>query len=1016
MQYTPYTLLLIIAGSINLILAFYALSYRNSAGVKTFIVLMLLMAEWSITYALEIAHTTHNVKLLLAQCQYIGIAYVPAVWLLFSMQYTDQGKWLTNQTKNIALLLLIPTVTAVLAFTNGAHNLIWQSTILVDSSGFINLAITHGYWFWVHLAMSYFYLAIGTILLISTYTHSKSIYKGHISVLIIGALFPWLGNLLYITKLTSSLGLDLTPFAFTLTGIVTAFGMSRYQFLNILPIAHNTVLESMRDGILVLDVQDRIVDMNPAAETITQQKISHTIGSSFDQFLAQCPPLSGGSTDEHGVITEVIMGTGEEARFYEVQSIDLTNSNTNHAGRLIMLHETTERKRFEVALQKAKEEAETAASSKSAFLANMSHEIRTPLNGVIGMAELLRNTPLNSEQVELVETIYTSSDTLLAIINNILDFSKIEAGKVELEQKAFDLRDCLEVSLNLIAPRVNPNSVKLSYSIDEQTPNAFIGDVIRLRQVLVNLLSNAAKFTEEGEISVNITSELITNDLYRLHFAVKDTGIGIPADKHANLFQSFSQADASTTRKYGGTGLGLAISQKLCQLMNGEIGFESEVGLGSTFHFTITVPKSTEQPVHLLQTDQPRLDGKRVLIITANAEIRRAISREVRSWGMSPYVAGSGKEALYWISKSDPYDVAILDQAIIENEGPSLLHGIESSHTKALPIICIANEDWRGLDDACLFAARLSSPFTSSQLNNVLAGVFNKVPGAAIDTTISLIHSNMAEQHPLRILLAEDNRVNQKVATRLLEKLGYKIDVVGNGREAIQALRMQPYDVIFMDIQMPEMDGVEATAIIRSQWPSTSQPAIIAMTAHALEGDREYYLAQDMDDYISKPIQIDKLVDALYKCAPLKIEVREQNKAVTRPGIVINQADLEALYGPNAMKFFNELLPIYITEAEKSLDYMNQAMLQGNTTQLKQAAHSLKGNSANIALNQIADLCRAIEKYDLAASQEEVAALVQQISGAVIEVKQHYLQSPDILHPHVKEIQYVPSQNLRSQE
>ncbi len=997
MHYTPYTLLLIIAGGINLILALYTLSYRNSTGAKTFIVLLLLITEWSIVYALEIANTVLKTKIFLAQCQYIAIAFVPAVWLYFALQYTNRGKWLTRQTKNPSLLFIGPMITTVLAFTNNTHGLIWQTTTLDNSHGFINLTFTYGDWFWIHLTLSYLFLLIGTVILVSAYQQSKSIYKGHMAVLIIGALFPWLANLLYVTKINPLPGLDLTPFAFTLTGIATTFGMSRFHFLNILPIARDTVMESMHDGILVLDTQDRIVDMNLAAETITQQEARQTIGVTFDQFLAQCSPLSGGSTNEYGIIAEMIMGTGEKARYFEVQSIQLTNRNKKHTGRLIILHDITERKQFEVALQKAKDEAETAASSKSAFLANMSHEIRTPLNGVIGMAELLRNTPLTSEQVELVKTIYTSSDTLLAIINNILDFSKIEAGRVELEQEPFDLRDCLEVSLNLISTRIKTDSVKSGYYIDEQTPNAFIGDVIRLRQVLVNLLSNAAKFTEEGEISVNISSELTENDRYRLHFAVKDTGIGIPTDKIPTLFQSFTQADASTTRKYGGTGLGLAISQKLCQLMGGEIKVESVEGVGSTFHFSIMVEKSTRQPARLLQTEQPRLGGKRLLIVAANADMRRAISRDARSWGMSPYVAGSGQEALYWISKSEAYDAAIIDHVIVESEGVASLEVIQTSHKKALPLIHINSEEGQVLDDTHLFRAQLPPSFTSSQLNNILAGIFSTVQSATTDTAPpTRPDSNMAEQHPLRILLAEDNRVNQKVATRLLKKLGYEIDVAGNGRIAIEALEKQPYDVIFMDIQMPEMDGVEAAAAIRAQWPPEQQPRIIAMTAHALEGDREHYLTQGMDDYISKPIQIDKLVGSLYKCMPIKIEAANHPpESATNP--LISQSDLEDLFGPNSNKFLEELLPIYLKEAEKSVSSMNQAISLGDSKQLRQAAHSLKGNSANIALNKIVELCRTTEKIDLAASHDKAVALVQQISQTVDEVRKQYPQNPEAL-------------------
>jgi CheY-like chemotaxis protein len=385
--------------------------------------------------------------------------------------------------------------------------------------------------------------------------------------------------------------------------------------------------------------------------------------------------------------------------------------------------------------------------------------------------------------------------------------------------------------------------------------------------------------------------------------------------------------------------------------------------------------------------------------------MRRAISRDVRSWGMSPYVAGSGQEALYWISKSEAYDVAIIDHIIVKNEGAALLEEIQSNHKKALPLISINSEEGPVFDNAHLFGAQLPPSFTSSQLNNVLASIFSTVQSATTDTApLSRPDSNMAEQHPLRILLAEDNRVNQKVGTRLLGKLGYEVDVAGNGRIAIEALEKQPYDVIFMDIQMPEMDGVEATAAIRSQWPPEQQPTIIAMTAHALEGDREHYLAQGMDDYISKPIQLDKLVGALYKCTPIQQSEATRDNPTVESRPLIKEADLENLYGPNAYKFFDDLLPIYLDEAEKSLNSMNEAILRGDSNQLQQAAHSLKGNSANIALNTITELCKTIENLDLATSHERAVALVQQISQAVRAVKKQYLPNPEIHQSIINEV------------
>jgi len=885
------------------------------------------------------------------------------------------------------LLMAGPLITAVLIWFNDAHGLIWAATRLNSDGSFSMLSITYGPWFWVHLSLSYIYLTFGTIILGRAFFHAQSIYKGQAGILLIGALMPWLGNALYITGLNPFPGIDLTPFAFTITGLVTASGLFQFRILNIVPIARNTVIESMRDGLIVLDNQGQIVDMNPASETIVQQYLHQSVGQTFTQVLANCDHLSGGTTNAQGEIAEIITGVGENAQYYEIQTVQLSNNHWRNNGQLIVLHETTERKQFEADLQMAKEEAETAVRTKSAFLANMSHEIRTPLNAVIGMAELLRNTPLNAEQKELVETVYTSSDTLLSIINNILDFSKIEAGKVEMEDQPFDLRDCLEVSLNLITPRINSHAVKLAYYLDEQTPNAFNGDVVRLRQILVNLLGNAAKFTEEGEISINVNSERLGTDQYRLHFAVKDTGIGIPADRIGRLFASFSQADVSTTRKYGGTGLGLAISKKLSQLMGGDIWVESQVGVGSVFHFTVVVAQATQEPMRRLRQDQPRLHGKRLLIIAGNAESRRFISRETRSWGMSPYVAGSGAEALYWLQKSEPYDIALIDQTILEGDdidGPTLIKNISQKHGAPLPLVLLPDDDKLAETYGNIsFAAVLKQPFTSAQLNNTLAGVFTATQETTSESRPkAAISGDMGKQHPLRILLAEDNRINQKVATRILKKLGYQAEVANNGREAITALEQQPYDVILMDIQMPELDGVEAANEIRAQWPLQKQPRIIAMTAHALEGDREFYLGSGMDDYISKPVQIDKLVEALYKCVAIPDD--EENAAQLDLYDYIHLEELKEMIGPEAPQMLQELLPIYMIDAEKALTKMHQAINEDNLTQVRLAAHSLKGNSASLSIIKLTELCQQLEESH---DREETNQLIDAVTHELTQFK-----------------------------
>jgi len=781
---------------------------------------------------------------------------------------------------------------------------------------------------------------------------------------------------------------------------------------------YRTIIESIEDGYFEFNKEGRLTFCNSSLSRILGQPQQNLVGQDIRAILE---PEHGQKMMQvfyniyqnqtaHRNELEWSFTQPDGTRKYLETTLSLVIDPLGDvSGFRGLLRDVTRRKLAE-ALYQEKLSAEAASRSKSEFLANMSHEIRTPLNSIIGLVELTLDSDLPDEQREDLEVVISAAYALLSLINDILDFSKIEAGKLELEYIPFNLPEFIGESLRILAAKAHEKHLELAYRVDPAVPVIVVGDPARVRQIILNLVGNAIKFTDQGEIVVTVESEKGGQNPYHLAFTVRDTGIGIPKEKQESIFGAFSQADGSTTRKYGGTGLGLAVSKQLVTLMHGRIWIESpvsvghllsrnnEVGPGSSFHFSAHFRKAPKETQTTTAIPDINMKGKRALVVDDNLSNLEITMELMESWEMAPIATTSAqkaKEILRAPQQSNSYELILVDSDMPEEDGFSLIQWLARQDDldikTILMLTSLRNQQQINSEDLSVSAV-ITKPVRPSDLLDAIVKVVIQ-PQGQTENAIQVSEPKATQpERALNILVAEDTPFNQKFISRLLDKWGYTAEIVGNGHKAVTAVAQASYDIILMDVQMPEMDGFEATAKIRElEKQKNVHTPIIAMTAHAMKGDRERCLKAGMDDYVPKPISSEALANAIRNLIKDKLEPPKKEVTVN--------ADAQPLFDKNALlkafdddwEFLREVIDIFIADYPDMLKSIKASIESDDAPGLQQTAHALKGMLGNFQVDSSAQKAYLLEKMGSDGKLEDAANIYQQLAADLDSLERMFL-------------------------